>query len=352
MKTGFNVGSLYKRPLLFTFLLPLTCSVAPSQIFAQNGWKVVDSISDTASPVAESLASKMAPKLIAEGTKVVFLNISKCVIPGEDLEPSKIVKVTEEMKKKAQEENIKDNEAWCHSFQTSLESALIAKGIRFLSEGERNAIRDKIASEEGYQYSSMQVDVSKAVELGRQKAFQAFVTVTINPNGPKRILVSANAINIKEGVVSLSEKVKVTNKSDLHWSIGSIIGGSFALTLGLSTAAYGHIHADKENQLSNDQFKIYKSASNTDQATESRKSVEDHDKKAAYYNSIAAVGWVLILGSGYYLLASNETVISYKLEAMNQPRESIDKPKSLLTWAPFIETSGHYGISLNLTLNN
>lgn len=338
-------------PILNTVLFHFLLTSSPVAT-AQEKWKEVETMTDTATPIAERIAAKIAPKLITEGTKVIFLDYSKCIVL-EYKKPSTKKQTPEQ--KTAMEEEIERyhdaNESWCNNFQSSIEAALISKGIKFLGESERNVIRKKIAEEQGYQSSSMQVDVTKAVELGRQRAFQSFVSINITPDAKSRIIVTASSIDIKEGVVNLTEKIKASYDTKSNWTTSQLVAGSMLIGLGLPIGAYGQINGDKESRLSDEKFKIYKSAATPEDATQARKVVDDHDKKAAQYHGIGAAGWAMTISGILYLWISNNRTVLYRLETSNQYPTQNKESEKILAWQPFLTKSGGIGISFGLNLS-
>lgn len=273
-------------------VLAVTCIVStPAHAEVEIGsWEQADSINDTAAPLGEALANEVAKRLLQSSSKIIFLNVKNCEAP-KGAEGS-----------------------WCKNFTSELESRFIKAGLRFLAEGETSDVRKKIAEEQIYQQNSMQVDVSKAVELGKQKAFQAFVSVDVTADSSGTVTAHASSVDIKEGVVSVSEKtvMKVRSEAVRPWSV--TLKSLGLMLLGGAGTALALVKADDAKKKGDAFFKEYNDAQNAGDATAARKKSEAQDGKVnTYYGVAAASACVAIYG--YFKFDSFDNVENeYKIE--------------------------------------
>ena len=300
-------------------------------------WIEVDSIEDSAEPIAQVLAGQIASKLRAEGTKIIFLNLAFCSAPAiKDTLPIGF-KYTPDAQRDIQAESERTKLAWCQGFQTALERSLITGGIKFLPETARDSIRAALAAEAGYQHGSMQVDVTKAVELGKQQAFQAFVNVVVTDAGPGKAQANARSINVRDGVVNISEQARVTMKADSVRSTGVKVAAYSSMGIGLITALYGHAKVSSTNEQSKKDYRLYKAASSSEEAVSYREKVEDSDAKAKLAGAVAGLGWGLFFGGAVYHWLSGDKQVSYRLASQEERNEPQAKDTFLLSLAPFWE---------------
>ena len=204
-------------PLSFFYLLFTGVSWASDD----NEWIPLSRTEDTPEILGENLANKLVLKFKKEGTNVIFLALPKCV-------PGPIV-----------------SDEWCDNFYSELMTKLSAKNIRFLKENEQKSIREKIANEQAYQQGSLQVDVSKAVSLGKQNAFQAYVSIEVIGSSADKIRTTANSINIEQGAVTITEKAAITIKLENMRSTGTLFFGLTTSIFGFGVGGYGLIEAAK-----------------------------------------------------------------------------------------------------------
>ena len=163
----------------------------------------------------------------------------------------------------------------------------------------------------------MNVEVSKAVELGKQKAFQAFVQVTISPTNDGT-LIAASSVNIAEGVVSISEHAQIRYRSETvdrrTWRqsfIGWLLMGG-----GMAASGYSAFHGQQEQAKANDAYSKYKAATEAEDATANREQVKRHDADASLFNAAALVfGAAAVYGVVYYnRSAQSREILSYKID--------------------------------------
>lgn len=292
---------------------------------ADSNWKRLDGFSDSASVMGRELAKKVVPRLKIEGSHVVFSDMKKCNLAIQS------GKCTYD--KETKKENCYPNEeitwGWCSEFFNSFERYLLQRNIRFLSEAKKKAIREKIADEAGYQYSSKQVDITKAVELGKQEAFKAFVTLEVNGDGDSSIRTTARSINIKKAVVSVSEEVKFTFKVMKSKSLGIYAKGATWITLGLLGALACHGMGFEASDSADKYYDSYKSATTTEEATEYREKAETKDEAADSYHLGAFLGWGAFAYGIHYL--SNE----YVNEGLHYQRKDFSHDGSVLSPSSF-----------------
>lgn len=284
-------------------------------------WVDIDIASDSAGPAAETLAQALGAKLKTEKSKVLFLNVERC-------EPA-----------------LTDAKAWCAAFQASLESFLVKQGLRFLPEAIKDELREKIAQEQVYQHNSMQVDVTKAVELGKQKAFHAFTTVSVSGE-PGNIKLSASSVSIKDGVVTVSENETLKLKQEQVRPWGVWLKGWMLMGTGTAALGYGLYAAEQSQQKSDGYYAQYKKASTSDDATTARGKVEKQDRVTQAYNIGAGVGAAAALYGIYYYVKNNEASLSYKINMAADGGTRSPTPFAVLDLTPFA-ASGVVGISLD-----
>ena len=308
--------------LILGLFASMTVSIYAYSDVEYDSWISVDSLSETSTPSAEALSKKLSSKLKSEKSKVIFLDVRSCdVLSHGNNRPAP--EVSTDLEEEApQKRNLKASNSdspWCLSFQAALESSLIGQGIRFLPESSKNEIRQKISEEQVYQHNSMQVDVGKTVQMGKQSTLQAFVTVSVSDGGENVISILASSLNIKDGVVTISEKVtlKIKQTRDKTW--GSVFKGLGIFGVGAGTTAACLINAGIEKKKSDAYFASYKAANTAEGATENRQRVEKHDNIATYYKVGAIVGGLITLyGIGHlYWGGVHETDTSYMLQANN-----------------------------------
>lgn len=264
-------------------------------------WIEVDAASETTTPAAEALGQPLGKHLKAEGSKIIFLNIAQCD-PG-----------------------LTDTNNWCPNFQNSLETYLIHQGFRFLPEATKDDIRQKIAQEQVYQQNSMQVDTSKAVALGQQKAFNAFVTIAVSGDGKGNIRLSANSVNIKDGTVSISENANLKLQQETVRPWGVVFKGWMLMGGGLAVTGAGLYQANKSQQKSNDDYASYNKATTPDAATSARDKVSQDDKLVSLYQDVAIVGGVVGLYGLYYYMTNKEQSLSYKITTASTQQHAPDR---------------------------
>ena len=144
-------------------LSTLILVMVPSPVALAGGWQSAESIQDLENPLASDLAAKLASELKAEQSTVIFIDMHACRGPEGFA---------------------------CERFQATFQRALLDKRIAFLPEAQSNEVRAKIANEHLYQNESGHVDVAKAVAMGSQEAFSAFVTVNVS-TADNKILADA-----------------------------------------------------------------------------------------------------------------------------------------------------------------
>ncbi len=246
-------------------------------------------VNDSAIKSGEKLSEILASKLKAEGSRVVFINIASCSPP-----------------------RVLNGANWCKSFEASLNSNLIKSSIKFLPELQKDDVREKIASEQVYQHDSMQVDSTRAVELGKQKAFQAFVSVNVETDR-NVTQIRASSVNIKESVVTISETMQVnyTNETYTPWSSRAKKWSIFALGIGVGTGCF--IASNREKEKSDQAYADYKNAKSTDDATKYRGETERHGRIKGYYDIGIWTGAAIFVW-GFFVGNNNASSLDYEIK--------------------------------------
>lgn len=262
-------------------------------------WQSLDSSEKLAETLSKELAQKLVGKLRSESTKVVFTNLSKC-------ESGSVV-----------------TDSWCESYMSELHSEMIQGGINFLSESDQSSIRAKIAQEQSYQYSSQQVDLTSAVELGKQKAFQAYVDIVIAETYGETIRITAKSINIKNAVATVSERVGVSIKRDASRRWGTWFKGIGVIAIGGAMTSYGYSQGSKYADDADKKYESYKKATTASEATTARKEVKDLKQKGENAYSLAGVGFLTVLGGWWYISSNVEHSILINREVTQSAAGSI-----------------------------
>ena len=254
------------------------------------GWEELDSADHLADLMAQDLGKRISPLLTKQGSKVVYLNVTKCTVGTI----------------------VTDN--WCSSFRTSLQNALIARNIRFLDESKQADIRAKIANEQVYQQTSQQVDVNQTVELGKQAGFQAYVNIELVESEGKTVRASIESINITEGVVTISEQSRLSLRREESRTFGGWFWGLTNMAIGGAATAYGinvyYVEGDKADKA----HARYKKATNAEDATKARKEAETEATKANAGVTAAAVGLCLGLWGIHVFNSSMGEDVYYRME--------------------------------------
>lgn len=281
------------RKILFISLFYLTCS---SSVFADS---YADSEADIAEESAEELGDMLADRLGDERSKVVFINMSHC-------SPS-----------------LNDDDHWCHLFLSRIQAILSKEGIRFLGESQSADIRKKIIEEQVYQHDSKQVDVAKAVALGRQDAFQAFVSLVVDGSQhTNTIRITAQSVQIKLAATSISLSKTVRIKKTMVRSWGHVFTGWLIMGAGAAGAYRGYELHQYHSEKGDDAYSAYKDAKSEEDAVQYRKDAENHDERAKLSKN-AAVAGLMVFGIGsLYLLGGQEETLSYSIAGNSPPSKT------------------------------
>ena len=293
----------------------------PSFAFGEYDEGSIQSINASSSEAAQKLAKILATRLKGESSQVVFLNIVNCGAPS-----------------------LVEKNNWCHGFESTLTSRLVKDGIRFLPDAEKDEIRKKITDEQVYQQDSMQVDAQKVAVLGKQKAFKAFVSINITSDSTAQTQISASSVNIEQGVVSVSETVRINYSTGTYtpWTSSlkkySVIGGGLGLSAMLYSAALN------EKQQSNKAYAKYKEATTADEATQYRNETQQHDsKKQVYeYSSLVGIGLAIY---GCFLETSTAVSTSYSIDVADVR----DAHKYQISLEPVLGNGGEGGLLASIT---
>ncbi len=257
----------------FTFLLR-----AESNASSEN-------LSDSAKAAGEQLAHKIVPKLKREGVSVIFLNIGDCFFEV----------------------------SWCSTFSGEIERQMIAKGLRYLPEDQRTVIRDKIAGEQVYQNASGQVDVNKIVQLGQQRAVQAFVSIGIKGDLNSEIRLTGSSINIKEGLVTINEgvTVKVAKETTSRRTLGTWANAFLLVGSGTVVASYGYFKSNSEKQSANEYYSKYNDSKTAEEAKQNKVATKKHDDTSSTYQAVACLGLFATAYGVHYFATNKEFDTTY-----------------------------------------
>ena len=253
-----------------------------------------DSEADIAEEAAEELGDALADRLEDERSKVVFINMSHC-------SPS-----------------VKDDDHWCHLFLSRVQAILSKEGIRFLGESHSADIRKKIIEEQVYQHDSKQVDIAKAVALGKQDAFQAFVSLVIDGSEhTNTIRITAQSIQIKLAATSISLSKTVRIKKTMVRSWGHVFTGWLIIGAGAAGAYRGYELQQYHKQHADDAYSNYQDARDEEDVVRYRKESERHDEKAKLSHNATIAGLVIAGIGGLYLLGGQEETLSYSIASQD-----------------------------------
>ena len=275
----------------FEFIkLALACNFLFLSTSGLCQWTEIGNAEGLSEIIAHDLAYKLVPRLNREGSKVVFLNLSKCSIGF-------IV-----------------SDSWCEVFKNELETALVSRGIVFLNEKDQKSVREKIALEQAYQMSSMQVDITKAVELGKQHAFQAYVNLDVFDAGSDKVRVAASSVNIRDGVTTISEKSSITVRKEKSRSMMTWVFGLGGLVIGTGVSAASYITGSNFDSQADKKYLEYKSATTPDQATQKRNELDSLTKKRDQEYTLSGIAATVAIAGGWYFMAAAKTVSLYKFD--------------------------------------
>lgn len=269
-------------------------------ISSQYGFsKQVEFESDVAEDLAEQIGESLAEKLQGEHSKVVFLDLAECT------------------------PQVKDSEQWCKLFFAFVSMHLSRENIRFLSEAQSGKLREKIANESVYQHAARQVDVKKAVQLGKQDAFGAYVTMTVSGSSETGVIyISAQSVNIKAAAttITISKVARVKIKTARPW------GNIFLGVILTGAGGYGVDRAIKMEALHKDrasvQYSLYRTSKDPAEATRLRRKVQYEDEAIMRSQAAMAASGIVALIGIYNLFLTEKEVLDYSLAY--QPLERND----------------------------
>lgn len=325
-----------------TYLVTLLCVIigmSASSGFAKNGvWVTADGASETAEALADGLAEQVVPKLKAGKMDVIFLDAQGCDVTEK-------VSKSSGSKEADLKENIETGKVWCQIFGDALESGLLSRGIKFLPASLRGDIRKEISNESLYQYGSMNIDETKAVALGKQKAFQAFVSVIVRRVDSKVYKASISVLSIREAAIVAKENTELQTIIIVPSPAKYIAGVMGIVGLGLGT--YYQIPADQHNQAARDHEKT--AEQNKSVAKEELQLADKEKETASAYRSKAAAGWILAGCGAVYAIMSLEH--RYRIAISGPKDKSADKESASIagSWSlALVPMEGTMGLGLGL----
>lgn len=288
------------------------------RIFAASSWEELESFSQSASILATHLSKKIVARLKAENSTTIFISRGNCLI-----------------------KEVEKNE-WCRFFWSTLEMELSQSQIQFLPDDKKDQIREQIAEELSYQNSSMHVDPLRAVEIGKQNAVQAMVSVDVVQSEGK-IVASAQSINIKSGTVNLTEHSTLNLRSDISTISSGKIAKYSLVSVGVAGMIWGGIRAYDAEERANESYSSYKNTQDPTKSKELKTKTKKFDREASLAYSGAAAGLAVVLwGLSIKTISHEHTTYSYSLA------NKIEHPSlpSAVAWAPFF-TRVDLGMELN-----
>ena len=250
--------------------------------------EVARTLDDVASILGGSAAEVTSRGLLAEHTRVIFLDVRGCVVDAA--ESSRI----------------------CDRFLSAFRLRIQRAGIRYLSESAAAGIRDKIASEQLYQQRSLNVDPRAAVALGEQQAFQAFVSLSLSGD-MTRLVAEVQSTSIREGAVTLTETLVSEQESADELSSGQIAKGWGGLLVGASLALWSAKKASASRDFGDRAFARYKIAENPDEAVAARREVEKSDRSTYAFTALELAGAVVTAIAGTYLAVAGRPILHFEI---------------------------------------
>jgi hypothetical protein len=257
------------------FLSNLIFSPGPTAF----AWQEMERPTESAEQAANELAEPLAHKLKAEKVSMIFLDLKRC----------------------------DSDRIWCEAFSQTLDRQLVRSKILYLPEKEREEMRAKIAEEGLYQSSSMMVDVTKAVALGKQESVGAFVTVTIIGSETDK-LVEARSVNIRTGAVTIGEAVRISSKTEGRRSFATYFKGIFGILGGSALLAASTKYAIDERGKADKAYDAYKISKNPEEISSLKRETKKHDNQVSYGYAAGAVG-LCIIWYNYAQLTNAENVV-------------------------------------------
>ncbi len=250
--------------------------------------EVARTLDDVASSLGAAAAEVTSRGLLAEHTRVIFLDVRGCLIDAA--ESSRI----------------------CERFLSAFRLRIQKAGVRYLSESAAAGIRTKIASEQLYQHRSLNVDPRAAVALGEQQAFQAFVSLSLSGD-MTRIVAEVQSTSIREGAVTLTETLVSEQESADELSNGQIAKGWGWLLGGASLALWSEKKASSSRECGDRAFARYKLAQDPNDAVSARRDVERSDRNTYAFTSLELAGVVITAIAGTYLAAAGRPILHFEI---------------------------------------
>lgn len=271
-------------------VIMISC-LAHSKLAMGNGWQEFDGITD-ADAAGKEIAEKLAIALKKERSNTVILEQRPC--------PSA--------------------QNWCQSLSSSIERVLIAKGIQFLPEEQRNVIREKIAEEGLYQQSSELVDASKAVEIGKQEAVQAFVSISVSFDTEDKVMVEAQSIRVSSGTVTIKKSLRLTRKKELSTPLGNYFKGIMWAGIGLGVASVGFQQSRLYKKKSDDSYALYSQTKDPGEAKKYRSETEEYESRRNASGVVTGIGICISLYGLTRFSADQSEQSYYRLDSISDAR--------------------------------
>jgi hypothetical protein len=151
-------------------------------------------------------------------------------------------------------------------------------------------------------------------QLGKQDAFAAFVTITVNGSADKGMIhISAQSVNIKAAAttITISKLAQVRRKQATPWSnifLGVALTGMGGLGIDRALKMEA-IHEDRASRY----YGQYRVTTDPEEASQLRRKVEFEDQTIARtHQAMVASGIISIIGI-YNIFFATKDVIDFKL---------------------------------------
>ena len=211
---------------LILFLLTLYSNRLLCEEVEIDEWVDMSTQSDFIEPASSVLAARISKKLKVEGISVVSISFEECSADSY----------------------------WCREFEKDFAAQLSKRDILFTHTSSAGADKDSVSSEIAYQQNSMQVSRDKRLKMGKQRAIQAILKLSVykadsKKNGLDRELgiynCSVRSLNIEKGVYTSSASVKVkiyrSETTDYQQVLKTGLTGVLGLGFLATAGYYGYL---------------------------------------------------------------------------------------------------------------
>ena len=270
--------------MLKKYLFLLAALLLSHAVYAEDAevdeWIDMSTENDFIEPAAAVLAKRLVPKLRAEKISVVNINLETCAADSY----------------------------WCKEFEKDFAEQLSKRNIFYTHTSSASEDKDSVSSELAFQQNSMQVSRERRVRMGRQKAVQAILKLSVYKTDAERKAldketgiynVNVRSLNLEKGVYTSSSSVKVKIYRAETTDYSAVVKTGFTGVLGLGfIAAAGYYGYQSYNQYMDydDQIRgLDESSFASDELyKEDKKKLERKRTEAAIIGSAAVIGGAIL----------------------------------------------------------